>query len=520
MQVYRVQGLDVTFSMGSLYNFTFSNIFQALGGENVFSLDKVSAIPLIMSFLASMFCIVCRCRVGFKELLCSLLYCISSIAVLLFSNLTLVTIGFEIMALAAVCIVAFGAYKGRDFAFLHYACLHFISGFLLLVGASQHAHLGVLEGIPRWFFMLGLIINTAAFPAASWLVRAYPVSSSFGMLVLSLFTTKVALYVLLKFFSGESIILYFGIFTSIYAAIFAFLEQNVRRLMAYMFVGQAGLLMMAIGCPGIPSDLIIVQLSFSVLYQLLLGMFADSVVKRSGHVDINRMAGCFKLASMEAMGCIVALLNLGGFPWTAGFVTKGLMLHMNLQSFDYMLLKYMQPMLGWLLFASNGMKLFWLACLKPCSTTPEYAPSPFSSKLSIIMLSLIITVSGVLYGEGLLFSEHKFVYTFGAVATKLIWLGGVVLFFILFRRQFLGRYESAIGDSWVYRQFFIMAEKFAHAASRMREVLGGLFAGGAFSIETSGSTVLSARSPSGVVSSTLLLVMLSICIIVLVWAYV
>ena len=488
--------------------------------DQVGILGEASDFPLILSFFISLSFIFLGVRGNAREISCSLLYCASSVVVLLSSNLTFATIGFEVMALSAASLVALGNHKERDSAFFCYTCVHFFSGTLLLLGACQHESLGHLEGLPRWLFIMGLLINAAAFPSSFWVMCSYPRASGFGIMVLSLFTTKVALSFLLRMFSGEPTIMYVGILTAVYAVVLSLIEKNVRRLMSYGLVGQVGLVLIAIGCEGIPRGVIVAQMAFSVLYQLLLFMVADHAEQVSGSVDINKMSGSVGLFSIESFGCLVALLNMSSFPGTAGFVAKGFMLHMGVESLNYELLKYVHPVLGLALFASVGMKFFWQTTMKRGACYSNGKGS-IASKVSILSLSLVVVVLGVLYGQGVIFHSHKFVYTSGEVSTKLAAIAMVLFCFALLRNKFVGRVELSVVESWVHGKFVFVAEKLGGCFSFIK----GLVCGYAFEDSSLGieigdrDTTLLSDAPTGLISSTILLVMLCICI-VLVWAYV
>ena len=53
-----------------------------------------------------------------------------------------------------------------------------------------------------WLILAGFLINAGAPPLSAWLPDAYPESSPTGMVFLSAFTTKTAVYVLWRGFQG------------------------------------------------------------------------------------------------------------------------------------------------------------------------------------------------------------------------------------------------------------------------------------------------------------------------------
>ena len=62
----------------------------------------------------------------------------------------------------------------------------------------------------KWLILIGILINAAAVPFSSWLPDAYPESTVFGGIVLSAYTTKTAVYTLVRGFPGEEILIPIG----------------------------------------------------------------------------------------------------------------------------------------------------------------------------------------------------------------------------------------------------------------------------------------------------------------------
>jgi multicomponent Na+:H+ antiporter subunit D len=64
---------------------------------------------------------------------------------------------------------------------------------------------------------------------------------------LSAFTTKTAVYVLLRGFPGTEILIWVGIFMIFYGIVYALLENDMRRILAYSIVNQVGFMITGIG---------------------------------------------------------------------------------------------------------------------------------------------------------------------------------------------------------------------------------------------------------------------------------
>ena len=100
---------------------------------------------------------------------------------------------------------------------------------------------------------------------------------------LSAFTTKTAVLALIMLFPGEQVLIWIGLYMIMYGIIYALLENDARRILAYSIVNQVGFMVCAVG---IGTELALngaAAHAFShIIYKALLfmsaGMFAFPVV--------------------------------------------------------------------------------------------------------------------------------------------------------------------------------------------------------------------------------------------------
>ena len=64
---------------------------------------------------------------------------------------------------------------------------------------------------------------------------------------LSAFTTKTAVYVLMRGFPGTELLVFVGLFMVFYGIVYALLENDMRRILAYSIVNQVGFMLVGIG---------------------------------------------------------------------------------------------------------------------------------------------------------------------------------------------------------------------------------------------------------------------------------
>ena len=147
------------------------------------------------------------------ELAAAFCYAGGAIGVVFAGDLLTVFIFWELMAIASTLVVWSAGPSARG-AGLRYAAIHLLGGVLLMAGvageiaANGSAGFGkmALDTLPRWLILAGFLVNAGAPPLSAWLPDAYPESSWSGMVFLSAFTTKTAVYVLLRGFPGTELL--------------------------------------------------------------------------------------------------------------------------------------------------------------------------------------------------------------------------------------------------------------------------------------------------------------------------
>jgi multicomponent Na+:H+ antiporter subunit D len=171
--------------------------------------------------------------------------------------------------------------------------------------------------------LIGILINAAAPPLSAWLADAYPESSPTGSVFLSAFTTKTAVLALILLFPGEPVLIWIGIYMIMYGIIYALLENDARRILAYSIVNQVGFMVCAIG---IGSQLALngaaAHAFAHIVYKALLFMSAGVVVYRTGKRKCTDLGGLFRTMPLTTVCGIIGALSISSFPLTSGFTTK------------------------------------------------------------------------------------------------------------------------------------------------------------------------------------------------------
>ena len=265
------------------------------------------------------------------ELAAAYAYAAGAIGVSFAGDLISLFLFWELMALFSTVVVWCGGTPGARAAGIRYAIMHLLGGVILKVGIEGvMVHTGSIEVQPMlannfnsWMILIGILINAAAPPLSAWLSDAYPESSPTGSVFLSAFTTKTAVLALILLFPGEPVLIGIGLFMVMYGILYALLENDIRRILAFSIVNQVGFMVCAIG---IGTQMAIngaaAHAFAHIIYKALLFMSAGAVVYRTGFNKCSEVGGLFRTMPLTAVCGIVGALAISGFPLTSGFTTK------------------------------------------------------------------------------------------------------------------------------------------------------------------------------------------------------
>jgi multicomponent Na+:H+ antiporter subunit D len=267
-----------------------------------------------------------------KELAALQVYAGSAIGAVTAGDLLTLFVFWEAMAIASTIVIWCGGAGARG-AGLRYAAIHFLGGALLMAGAAgQIAFTGETaftalpsEGVVAGLILIAFLINAAAWPLNAWLPDSYPKASLVGAVFLSAFTTKTAVYALIRGFPGEEMLLWLGAATMLYGIVYALRETEIRRLLCYAIVAQGGFMLCGIGL-GTEMGLngAAGHAAVSILYSAVLFMAAGAVIRETGRRHITDLGGLAGAMPVTCAFTILAALSISAFPGTAAYVSKSL----------------------------------------------------------------------------------------------------------------------------------------------------------------------------------------------------
>ena len=267
------------------------------------------------------------------ELVAAYVYAGSAIGVTFAGDLLTLFIFWELMAIGSTAVIFAANTEAAGRAAFRYLLVHLLGGVVLMAGIIAHwtatGSLAVetLEAntLGTVLILIGILVNAGAPPLSAWIADAYPEASPSGTVFLSAFTTKTAVFALLVMFPGTEILIWIGLYMVFYGIIYALLENDMRRILAYSIVNQVGFMVCAIG---IGTDLALngaaAHAFAHIIYKALLLMSAGSVLLMTGKRKCTDLGGLFQSMPRTAMHGIIGALAISAFPFTSGFVTKSL----------------------------------------------------------------------------------------------------------------------------------------------------------------------------------------------------
>lgn len=286
-----------------------------------------------------------------------LIYAGAAIGAVYAGDLLTLFVFWEITAVSSVFLIWASGTERAYHAGMRYLVMQIGSGVLLMAGALVHyadtgsltfGELG-LGGLGSTLIFLAFGIK-CAFPLLhNWLEDAYPEATVGGTVMLSAFTTKLAVYSLARGFPGTEVLIYIGVTMTAFPIFYAVIENDLRRVLAYSLNNQLGFMVTGIGI-GTPLALngTAAHAFCHILYKALLFMSMGAVLHRTGTIKGSELGGLYKSMPWTTGFCIVGAASISAFPLFSGFVSKSMILTAVAEQ------GYFIPWL-FLLFASAGV---------------------------------------------------------------------------------------------------------------------------------------------------------------------
>jgi multicomponent Na+:H+ antiporter subunit D len=376
---------------------------------------------------------------------------------------------WEMMAFASVFLIWFRRGKQSLRVGYRYLLIHTIGGIILLAGillryqAVGNITFDLMDvahpELYTWLIMIGFGLNAAMVPLHSWLPDAYSEASFNGAVFMCALTTKTAVYVLARSCAGMDILVVLGVIMALYGVIYAVMENDIRKLLAWSIVSQVGYMVAGVG---IGSDLAIngavAHAVVHILYKSLLFMGTGSVLYMTGKTKFTELGGLYSKMPATFFFTTIGCLSISAAPCFAAYVSKSMIITAGFESH--------LNWASWLLmfgatgtFMYNGLKLpyFLFFGSNKCSEeTWQRASDPtwnmmVAMTLGATLCVLVGVAPGFLYAMLPNAMEYNPFTAYHLVETLQL-LGFAALAFFLLKKYVEPVDRICLDIDWLYRK--------------------------------------------------------------------
>ena len=392
----------------------------------------------------------------------ALFYIGSSLGVVFAGDLVSLYFFWEIMAVSSTFLILARKTQKSEAAAMRYVLVHIFGGLCLLAGIILYiTETGSVtfdpmteRNLANYLILGGILLNAAVPPIHAWLPDAYPEATVTGGVILSAYTTKTAVYTLVRGFPGWEILIVVGCVMMIYGIIYALLENDMRRILAYSIINQVGFMVCGVGIGTMMSINGTVAHAFChIIYKALLWMSAGSVLYMTGKSKCTDLGGLYKTMPWTLIFGAIGALSISSFPGTSGFTSKSLIIegavHQHLL-WVWLILEVASAGV----FLHAGIKFpYFVFFAKDKGLRPgETNKSMLTAMAFMAFMCIFLGVYPKPLYDLLPFAVHYNAYTFNHVLAQLQLLMLSALVFFLFL-SLLKRTETiSIDTDWLYRK--------------------------------------------------------------------
>ena len=397
---------------------------------------------------------------------------------------------WELAAVSAVFLVWLRREREAVAAGFRYLLVHVFGGLCLLGGIALYwsqsgsfafgdmsAHAGTAAFA---LILAAFLLNAAVPPLGAWLPDAYPEATVTGAVFLTAFTTKSAVYALVRGFAGTELLVWWGAAMAVYGVVYAVLENDARRLLAYHIISQVGYMVCGVG---LGTELALngtTAHAFShILYKALLFMGAGAVLEVTGRRNLSEMGGLYKTMPATLSLYMIGAFAISAVPLFSGFVSKSMVVSAAGESHRAAIfLTLTLASAG--TFLHTGLKLpYYMFFGRDRGLAAQEPPSNMLVAMGLAAAACVIigVFPDVLYAQ-LPFDVEYAPYTFRHVLATLALLSFTALGFFALLAHLDPEPTISLDTDWFYRRGLSTAMAYAFLALvRVERLLGDTYEG-------------------------------------------
>ena len=370
---------------------------------------------------------------------------------------------WELMAVSSTLLVWRRREASAVAAGFRYLLVHIVGGLILLAGIVLHwsetgslafGDMGAASGGAWALILVAFLLNAAVPPLGAWLPDAYPEATVTGAVFMTAFTTKSAVYVLIRGFAGTELLVWLGAAMAVYGVVYAVLENDARRLLAYHIISQVGYMVCGVGIgTALAINGATAHAFAHILYKALLFMGAGAVLQVTGLRRLSDMGGLYKTMPVTLGLYMVGAFAISAVPLFSGFVSKSMVV--SAAGEEHLTLAFLLLTLASAgTFLHTGLKLpYYMFFAKDSGVRAQEPPRNMlvAMGLAAVACVLIGVFPALLYRQ--LPNAVVYVpYTIPHVTSTLGMLGFTALGFFLLLKHLDPERTVSLDTDWFYRR--------------------------------------------------------------------
>jgi NADH-quinone oxidoreductase subunit L len=234
------------------------------------------------------------------------------------------------------------------------------SGFIDLALAGKWSDIPFLVQLIPILFTVGAFGKSAQIPLYVWLPDAMEGPTPVSALIHAATMVTAGVYLVIRFFPlyqcseyALSIVAWGGALTALLAATIGMAQFDIKRIMAYSTVSQLGYMFAGAGVATTSGAAF--HVFTHAFFKATLFLACGAVMHGfAGQLDLRKLSGVMKMKGWGIVGVamLIGCLNLAGFPFTAGFFSKDMILAEAFSNTHF-------APIGWILLFTAGLTAYY-----------------------------------------------------------------------------------------------------------------------------------------------------------------